>query len=328
MIIPHSNEETPIEKIKAYHSIKAFLSNKEQKYIKQILDFREEDNERLTGLDAEDELKYILYMLNCCKSITAFDEGLPRLMKNSCPDLFIELNNGNKILIEVKCKDKVNIAKNEWNRLKAFSNQINLPLYVAVKQNNLWALYDSNYFEKNDRKIKFEKDFKNSVFPQIFDSSIYNIPKGLKFKSFYNKNKKKGIGFKDIEGKLEKFEIYLNEKCIYVSEIDEDSNYDKKSFLCEALIEIAANDEQNIIKQDANITVVEDKINKHTKLIFYLFIYIPVFHTINSFSEIYTISQFLKDRYCKKDNYCELRKKIEDNIHWLQSKGYNIKPID
>lgn len=60
----------------------------------------------MVGKNKEGEFVLILLFMEVCKSIMAFDEGVSQLLKAATSDLLVELQNGNKFMIEIKHTDK------------------------------------------------------------------------------------------------------------------------------------------------------------------------------------------------------------------------------
>jgi len=105
---------TPFEKIKAYHYIKPFLTEEERNQISSVLGLSEVDiKKRLLGKDNEVEFVLMIYLLEWCKSIVGFEEGSAKLTKTVAADLLIELQTGEKIVVEIKSKEenKFNISE-------------------------------------------------------------------------------------------------------------------------------------------------------------------------------------------------------------------------
>ena len=96
-------EVTPMEKIKAYHNIKGFLTKEQKKLVEDMLDLKPIDIEkRIWGKENEVELVLMIYLLGFCKGIVGFEEGVANLTNTVASDLYIELNSGEKIIVEIK----------------------------------------------------------------------------------------------------------------------------------------------------------------------------------------------------------------------------------
>ena len=326
-----NNERTPIEKIKAYHSAKGYLSKKNQICLQKMMGITEQDLKRLTGLDIETEFILTLYMLDICNEIIGFDEGIARLTKVACPDLYIELKDGKKLFIEIK-ENNINLTKTGLEKMNKFAEKFQAEFYVAVKQNGLWALYDYQYlYDRNPKKINWNDDYKNSLFNELFGNITYFLPNNLLFECIYDKNLnlETASHYKDC-GSLEKLIIKYNDNVIF-----ETQNRDEAEFICfnlEAIITESSklfHDEKHIDK--TNKTTVRDKINLNSYDGMYINLFNlllePVIHTLKPNKEKYDFTSFLQNQYAQKDNIAEMRKNIIFCINLLKKVGYPIKDV-
>ncbi len=323
-----NNERTPIEKIKAYHSTKGYLSKSNQLLLQTMMGITEEDLKRLSGLDIETEFILTLYMLDICNEIIGFEEGIARLTKVACPDLYIELKDGKKLFIEIK-ENNINLTKTGLEKMNNFAKKFQAEFYVAVKQNGLWALYDYEYLHnRNPKKINWNDDYKNSLFNELFENITYFLPNNLLFECIYDKdlNLETASHYANC-GCLEKLIIKYNDNVIL-----ETQNRDEAEFICfnlEAIITESSkllHQEKNI--SESNKTIVQDKIYlKNYDGIYinlYNFLLEPVVHTLKSNKEKYDFTSFLQNQYARKDNIAKMRKNIISCLSLLQKVGYPI----
>lgn len=210
---------TNIEKIKAFLSIKNFLSLKDQKYLIEKLELSEIDlTKRLKGKEAEIELYLILHMLGVCNHILAFDEGTSVLTGSYSPDAIIELKNGYRFFMEIKSTDD-QVFKNSMGNLKKridFANSFELPLFFAIKLNGYWSLYNADYLVSKNGRISLVDDFKESEFYTMFESHMVTFPKGFKAIRKYKKTELEDyISRHDDYGFMVNYELFFDEKLIF-----------------------------------------------------------------------------------------------------------------
>lgn len=76
-------------KILAFQAVMAYLNEEEQKNLAQTLGMEiEEIEKRLIGKNKEDEFINILLLMDVCKNITGFDEGVSQLLSTATADLY------------------------------------------------------------------------------------------------------------------------------------------------------------------------------------------------------------------------------------------------
>ena len=321
---------TPIEKIKAFHSVKGYLSQEEQSYLQKKLNIQDEDLKRLSGLEIETEFIFMIYMLGV-REIVGFEEGIARLTGVTCPDLYVELNNNKRILIEIK-ESNINITNIGMQKYIAFAKKLNIDsFYIATKQNGLWALYHSDYVVKRKpKKINWQDDYKNSQMEEVFGDITYFMPNGLKFECIYNNtlDEKSSSKYEDF-GSLESLSITYKNKIII--ETQDNRKADFLCFMLEALITACANSNHNIEKLTLERTKVTDELDIKNANGIYIslsnFLLEPVYHTIKPFGEKYDFSSFLKTQYSKKQNIQNFKKRCLECLENLINSGYPIVKV-
>ena len=212
-------DSTPMEKVKAYHSIKSFLNEEDRKKVVEMLQLKEIDvTKRIWGKDNEQEFILIIYLLGNCKSIYAFEEGISKLTDSETSDLFIELKNGKRIIVEIKStvKQRCSISEKVLKAKQDFAKVMNADLYFAVKVGGYWELYDDKYIESKNRKIDVAKDHFNSKFNSIFGDRTFILPGGLEIQTIYSKSSSKNLGIYHRDyGDLVKYTIKYNDSKIF-----------------------------------------------------------------------------------------------------------------
>lgn len=320
-------EPTSMEKIKAYHSIKSFLNEEQQKQVADMLQLNSVDlTKRLWGKDNEVEFILMVYMLQWCKNIVGFEEGVANLTKTVASDLFIELITGQKIIVEIKSTEdkKFSISERLFNEKLNFANQFNSKLYFAIKILGNWTLYSSDYLLSRDRKIKIEEDFLKSEFNDIFGDRTFLFPKGLKITSTYSKSATEHLGVENGNfGHLIKYKIeYLGKKIITVN-----SRKNEKYFLIfmyENLQDMMSNDKQTINEKGTDITIIEEEFTKEMSMMnLSAFILSPIRHIMSEFGGVYNFNQYLSNLIDKKTNFIT-RQHILYALSFLAENEYHI----
>ena len=85
----------------------------------------------------------MIYLLDWCKSIVGFEEGVAKLTDTVATDLLIELNTGKRIVVEIKSTKsaKYSISQKQFEEKIKFANSLNAELYFAIKMSGYWTLY-------------------------------------------------------------------------------------------------------------------------------------------------------------------------------------------
>lgn len=288
---------TSIEKIKAFHSMKGFLTEEQQKEVGNMLGLKSIDlSKRLWGKDNEVEFTLMIHLLEWCKSIIGFEEGVAKLTNTVASDLYIELVNGEKIIVEIKSTEKktYSISENNFNSKKEFANKMGAKLYFAIKIAGYWTLYSSAYLENNSRKISLDKDFMNSEINEVFGDRTFLFPKGLRITSIYSKNASKHLGISNSDyGNLVRYKIeYSNQKIITIN-----SNKHEKFFLVflfENLQDVMSIQNQTITIVDSDKTIVTEELTEEmTVMNLSAFILSPIRHLMNDLGYVYDFNQYL-----------------------------------
>ena len=274
---------TPMEKVKAYHSIKSFLNEEDRKKVAEMLQLNETDvTKRIWGKDNEQEFILMIYLLGNCKSIYAFEEGISKLTDSETSDLLIELKNGKRIIVEIKStvRHKYSISEKVLKAKQDFAKVMNADLYFAVKVGGYWALYDDKYIESKNRKIDVAEDYFNSKFNSIFGDHTFMLPRGLEIQSIYSKNLSKNLGISHRDyGKLVKYTIKYNNSKILTVNSQEHQMYGL-IFLYENFQDMASNMKQDIIKIDGDRTMIKEIITSDITTNLSIFMLSPIKHMI------------------------------------------------
>lgn len=318
---------TSIEKIKAFHSIKSFLTEEQQKEVIAMLGLNSTDlGKRVWGKDNEVEFILMIHLLEWCKSIIGFEEGVAKLTNTVASDLLIELVNGDRVIVEVKSteKNKYSIAVNNFNDKKIFANRLGAKLYFAIKMAGYWTLYSSDYLEKNNRKISLDHDFIYSEINQIFGDRTFLFPKGLRISSIYSKSANKHLGiFNSDYGHLVSYKIeFSNKKIIKINSSQHEKYF--LIYLFENLQDMMSIQSQNIRSIDSDRTMITEELTAEmTQMNLSAFILSPIRHLMSDIGHVFNFSQYLTD-LIDGTKHLITRQHILYAISFLTEMGYSV----
>lgn len=317
--------ETSIEKIKAYHNIKSFLNEQERNNLANILNLNETDlNIRLQGKDNEIEFILMLHMLRSCKNIIAFEESVSSLTKTYTPDLLVEWNTGNKVLIEIKStkEDKYKISKNNFRKKLKFAESFGFDLYFAIKIETQWMLFDSDFIKSRGFKINI-KDLKYSKLNQLTGNKIFIFPEGLEILSYYSKSKLNNLGceYKPY-GNLIMYTIMYHGNIIFKIDMDAKENI-QLTFLCEAIEETASFQSHNIDIINNDITCIKDRICRDSIIDSRMFVQTPILHMIEENGNRSDLNSYFRMVASNEQNF-PMVDRVYEMIELFKKKGLPI----
>ena len=256
----------------------------------------QEIERRLVGKNKEDEFILILLFMEVCKSITAFDEGVSQLLKTATSDLLVELQNGNRFMLEIKHTDKERYTISAGNLQKRmdYASKYGLELFFAISIKGYWMLFDAEYVKEKHGKIEIS-DLMKSKLDEILGCISYVFPKELRIKSVYSTDeavKSTGIHFSPY-GKLVSYELYYDNRKIFRVK-GENSPYIGYTMILEALQDRLSMDTQ-IIEQSGNYTVINESFsNDFNAISEYKFLLAPIEHTVYEDEEKYTAHTYIE----------------------------------
>lgn len=151
------------------------------------------------GLPAEDEFSVILSWLGRCRLVHKLDQmqhPLESKEKYRIPDLLAIFEYDSvdlPVLIEVKTsvKPKLSWTADYLAGLQAYARLINLPLLVAWKWRDLWALFDTAHFKLavSNYNIKFLEALKNTLMSLLAGDFNFTLRPGVGIHLFMKKLK-------------------------------------------------------------------------------------------------------------------------------------------
>lgn len=235
--------------------------------------------------------------MEVCKSITAFDEGVSQLLKTATSDLLVELQNGNKFMLEIKHteKEKYSISMGNLQKRIDYASKYGLDLYFAISIKGYWMLFSAEYLKEKKGKIEVS-DLMKSKLDEILGCVSYVFPKGMRIKSVYSTDetvKSTGIQFSPY-GKLVSYELYYNDRKIFRVK-GKNSPYIGYTMILEALQDRLSMDTQTI-EQSGSYTVINESFsNDFNAISEYKFLLSPIEHTVYDGEEKYTAHTYIEN---------------------------------
>ena len=285
-------------KIMAFQQMMPYLNKEQQEKLAITLGMDlQEIERRLVGKNKEDEFVLILLFMEVCKSITAFDEGVSRLLKTATSDLLVELQNGNKFMLEIKHteKEKYSISMGNLQKRIDYASKYGLDLYFAISIKGYWMLFSAEYLKEKKGKIEVS-DLMKSKLDEILGCVSYVFPKGMRIKSVYSTDetvKSTGIQFSPY-GKLVSYELYYNDRKIFRVK-GKNSPYIGYTMILEALQDRLSMDTQTI-EQSGSYTVINESFsNDFNAISEYKFLLSPIEHTVYDGEEKYTAHTYIEN---------------------------------
>lgn len=285
-------------KIMAFQQMMPYLNKEQQEKLATTLGMDlQEIERRLVGKNKEDEFVLILLFMEVCKSITAFDEGVSQLLKTATSDLLVELQNGNKFMLEIKHteKEKYSISMGNLQKRIDYASKYGLDLYFAISIKGYWMLFSAEYLKEKKGKIEVS-DLMKSKLDEILGCVSYVFPKGMRIKSVYSTDetvKSTGIQFSPY-GKLVSYELYYNDRKIFRVK-GKNSPYIGYTMILEALQDRLSMDTQTI-EQSGSYTVINESFsNDFNAISEYKFLLSPIEHTVHDGEEKYTAHTYIEN---------------------------------
>lgn len=285
-------------KIMAFQQMMPYLSKEQQEKLATTLGMDlQEIERRLVGKNKEDEFVLILLFMEVCKSITAFDEGVSQLLKTATSDLLVELQNGNKFMLEIKHteKEKYSISMGNLQKRIDYASKYGLDLYFAISIKGYWMLFSAEYLKEKKGRIEVS-DLMKSKLDEKLGCVSYIFPKGMRIKSVYSTDetvKSTGIQFSPY-GKLVSYELYYNDRKIFRVK-GKNSPYIGYTMILEALQDRLSMDTQTI-EQSGSYTVINESFsNDFNAISEYKFLLSPIEHTVYDGEEKYTAHTYIEN---------------------------------
>ena len=283
-----------LEDILAFGQLMQYMTEEQKNSMATSLGMSlEEINKRLQGKDKEDEFILILFLMDVCKKLTAFDEGISKLLSTATADLLVELKNGKKFLLEIKHTDKevYKISGGNLERRIQYAKTYNLDLYFAISIKGFWMLLNSEYIREHNGKISIG-DMLYSELDDILGTVSYIFPNGLSIKSIYSTNTRKGMGiYNGNYGELISYEMAYKGVRLFRAK-GKNSPYIGYTMILEAL-----QDNMSVAYQDitagGDLTVITEKYPESDMMNLnmiseYKFLLSVICHMIKSDGEKYT----------------------------------------
>ena len=217
---------------------------------------------RIKGKEKEAEFLIILKSLDCVKHIEGFDEEISHLTHEFSSDLYVELSDGYKMMIEVKHTDEdyYKISSGNLKHRMEFAKRHGVPLRFAVSIKGFWGLFTSEDLQKKKGKLTIS-DFGGKKSISWLDDELstcsYMMPENIKIKSIYMNDYRKGTGiFYPQYGELVSYELYSNDRKIFRFK-GANSCFKIHSIYLEALQNRLSSAHQEIL-QSGNTTIITE----------------------------------------------------------------------
>lgn len=296
-----------LEDILAFGQLMQYMTDEQRNSMAASLGMSlDEINKRLQGKDKEDEFILILLWMDVCEKLTAFDEGVSKLLLTATADLLVELKNGKKFLLEIKHTDKqvYKISGGNLDKRIQYAKTYNLDLYFAISINGFWLLLNSEYIKEHNGKISIS-DMLHSELDEMLGTFSYIFPNGLSIKSIYSTNTKKGMGIYNGDyGELISYEMTYKGVRVFRAK-GKESPYLGYTIVLEALQDNMSASYQNITEA-GEITVIIEKYPESKEMRFnmiseYQFLLSVICHMIKNEGEKYTPRTALEELKSDKE---------------------------
>ena len=269
----------------AFNQLVMDKTEEEKRILAQQLNIDyEEYKKRMVGKEKEADFIIIMKSLGVLKHFEAYDEGFSHITGGYTPDFRVEMNDGYKMLLEVKHTDQdfFKISQGNLQNRIDFANRQNIPLRFAISLKGLWGLFTSETLQEKKGKLTLD-DFRgeksNSWLDAELATCVYMFPKQVKIKSVYSTNHAKGMEiYFEPYGQLVSYELYCDDKKIFRIK-GKNSPYLQHSIYLEALHDRIANTNQDIV-QNGEFTVITEYFDKETPQLIpeYEFLLSPINH--------------------------------------------------
>lgn len=269
----------------AFNQLVMDKTEEEKRILAQQLNIDyEEYKKRMVGKEKEADFIIIMKSLEVLKHFEAYDEGLSHITGEYTPDFRIEMNDGYKMLLEVKHTDQdfFKISQGNLQKRIDFAKRQNIPLRFAISLKGLWGLFTSETLQEKKGKLTLD-DFRgeksNSWLDIELATCVYMFPKQVKIRSVYSTSHAKGMEVQfEPYGQLVSYELYCDNKKIFRVK-GKNSPYFRHSIYLEALHDRIANINQDI-QQNGEFTVITEYSDEGTPQLIpeYEFLLSPINH--------------------------------------------------
>lgn len=298
-----------IEMLHNYHQTAKSLNPEKRLQLKELLGITEDDENRLIGLENEDEFAVRLYALEWVKSFSGIEEGIAQVTKTT--DLFVETVQGRMLSVEVKSskKPEISFTRKLVEEKEKFSQKHSHECFFAIKLAGHWMLFSSKYILSRGCKISLEKDYLNSEMNGIFGERLFYFPKGLEIVTTYSKTKNGICGIKNEYGNAMRIAIKVNGRRKFLI-TSNNREYVFLSIVLEAVENSMSNQEQTVNKVDNDKTIVIEHLRENMIVPFSNVLTAPILHTMNTeFNEKFSFQTYVEVMK-KKDHSNLLNRKM------------------
>ena len=310
-----------IETLHQYHQTAKILEPEKRLQLKEVFGITEEDENRLIGLENEDEFAVRIYALEWVNSFSGIEEGIAQVTKTKTTDLFVETVQGRKLSIEVKSSknSKISFTRKLVEEKEKFSQNHSHECFFAIKLAGHWMLFSSEYILNRGCKISLEKDYLKSKMNEIFGERLFFFPKGLEIVTTYSKSKNSICGIKNEYGNAIRIAIKVNGRRKFLI-TSNNSQYVFLSIVLEAVENSMSNQDQTVNKVNDDKTIVIEHLRENMIVSFSNILTAHILHTINEeFNEKFSFPTYVEAM--KKKEYSNLlnRKMVLETLTLFDS---------
>ncbi|MBT2287535.1 hypothetical protein J7E78_29180, partial [Paenibacillus polymyxa] len=317
---------TPMEKIKAFQSMKPFVSKQNLELVAAMLNLTEVDRTiRIGGKEAEFEFLLMSHSLGNLKDIIAFEEGFSRLTNTVTTDFLFITQDDRRLVIEVKSTEKSTwkISETVLNDKEKFAELMNAELYFAIKIKNNWIFLPSNYVRQKEKRITVD-DLLNTEL-HILGEQTFIFRKSLTFKTSYVTDASKGIGIQHPDyGFLNRYSLEINKTNILRVTPSSNNKLLGYIFPLEAVQDSASNHHQEIKKIDANKTLIIEILNENCQFNLSHFLLAPIRHITHDLHDNYDFPTYIIENIDKLDEQFINRNTVLNTLGMLHKKGLEV----
>lgn len=320
---------TPMERIKAYHSIKPFVSKDELVEVSNMLKLTEVDRtKRIEGKEAEFEFLLMCHTLGNLQDIVAFEEGVSRLTNTVTTDFLFITKDNKRLAIEVKSTTKKTwkISESVLSDKEDFAKLMNAELYFAIRLANHWVFLPSDYIKQKNKKITVQ-DILNSEL-NILGEKSFIILKSLTIKSTYTTDSSKGIGIENKSyGFLNRYSLEVEKKSILKVSPSSKAKSLIYTIILEAVQDSASNQSQEIKQLDTNRTLVIEKLNENCQFQLSHFLLAPIRHITHDLHDNYDLTTYITENIDNQKEQLIHPNMVMNTLGMLHNRGLTIAEV-
>lgn len=310
-----------IDVLHQFHGLQKNCTAEQLLKIKEALGITQEDEERLKGLQAEDEFLVLIYSLERVKNFAGVDENYAQITHSKTGDLFVETTDNRKLCIEIKStkNDYKEFTRKSILDKKEFADSHSHECYFAIKLKGIWILLNADYILAHNCKITLLNDFPASEMADVFGERYFLFPKGLQVLTTYSKTHNNEGGVSGIQldfGNATRIRLKYNKTILQTYTI----NNEKKptlSFILEAIEDAMASQSVQTCPINEDQTVVIETLTSNTIVTFSQILTAPIVHLLNpkgENNETFTYSTYIDELKNQRSIYTNFNRELVLNL--------------